>query len=84
MTESVFWAGVLVVLCALSAGADVYQALKMPSMSSRVLQRHKREWRWDKLYVTEENPPKNPPEKIGKVKGLNNGKLNENMYIVLF
>ncbi|XP_059389974.1 cadherin-5 [Carassius carassius] len=67
MTEPVFWAGVLVVLCALSGGADVHQALKMPSMSSRVLQRHKRDWKWDKLYVTEENPPKNPPEKIGKL-----------------
>uniref|UniRef100_A0A8C1F9A4 Cadherin-5 n=1 Tax=Cyprinus carpio carpio TaxID=630221 RepID=A0A8C1F9A4_CYPCA len=67
MTESGFWAGVLVVLCTLSVGADVHQALKMPSMPSRVLQRHKRAWKWDKLYVNEEMPPKNPPEKIGKL-----------------
>ncbi|XP_026123649.1 cadherin-5 [Carassius auratus] len=80
MTEPVFWAGVLVVFCALSAGADVYQALKMPSMSTRVLQRHKREWRWDKLYVTEENPPKNPPEKIGK---LHNTRFNASARYIL-
>ncbi|XP_058639185.1 cadherin-5 [Onychostoma macrolepis] len=67
MTEPGFWAGVLVVLCTLSVGADVNQALKTPSMPSRVLQRHKRDWKWDKLYVNEEMPPKNPPEKIGKL-----------------
>lgn len=83
MTEPGFWAGVLVVLCTLSMGADVHQALKAPSMPSRVLQRQKRAWKWDKLYVNEEMPPKNPPEKIGKVKGLNNDKCSESMYIVL-
>nr|AMR55388.1 cadherin-5 [Schizothorax prenanti] len=67
MTEPGFWAGVLVVLCTLSMGADVHQALKTPSMPSRVLQRQKRAWKWDKLYVNEEMPPKNPPEKIGKL-----------------
>ncbi|XP_016363337.1 cadherin-5-like [Sinocyclocheilus anshuiensis] len=67
MTEPGFWAGVLVVLCTLSMGADVHQALKTPSVPSRVLQRHKRDWKWDKLYVYEEMPPKNPPEKIGKL-----------------
>ncbi|XP_016105250.1 cadherin-5-like isoform X2 [Sinocyclocheilus grahami] len=67
MAEPGFWAGVLVILCTLSMGADVHQALKTPSMPSRVLQRHKRAWKWDKLYVNEEMPPKNPPEKIGKL-----------------
>ncbi|KAK2914027.1 hypothetical protein Q8A67_002426 [Cirrhinus molitorella] len=67
MTEPGFWAGVLVVLCTLSVGADVHQALKTPSMLSKVLQRHKRDWKWDKLYVHEEMPPKHPPEKIGKL-----------------
>ncbi|XP_016088948.1 cadherin-5-like [Sinocyclocheilus grahami] len=67
MTEPGFWAGVLVVLCTLSMGADVHQALKTPSVPSRVLQRHKRDWKWDKLYAYEEMPPKNPPEKIGKL-----------------
>ncbi|XP_043100166.1 cadherin-5 [Puntigrus tetrazona] len=67
MTEPGFWAGVLVVLCTLSMGADVHPALKTSSTPSRVLQRHKRAWKWDKLYVNEEMPPKNPPEKIGKL-----------------
>ncbi|XP_016394466.1 cadherin-5-like [Sinocyclocheilus rhinocerous] len=67
MTEPGFWAGVLVVLCTLGMGADVHQALKTPSVPSRVLQRHKRDWKWDKLYAYEEMPPKNPPEKIGKL-----------------
>ncbi len=48
-------------------------------MPSRVLQRHKRDWKWDKLYVNEEMPPKNPPETIGKVKGLNNYTFYESM-----
>ncbi|KAI2662486.1 Cadherin-5 [Labeo rohita] len=67
MTEPGFWAGVLVILCTLSVGADVHQALKTPSMQSKVLQRHKRDWKWDKLFVNEEMPPKSPPEKIGKL-----------------
>ncbi|XP_073693013.1 cadherin-5 [Garra rufa] len=66
MTEPGFWAGVLVVLCTLSVGADVHQALKTPSMPSKVLQRHKRAWKWDKLYVNEEMPTKSPI-KIGKL-----------------
>ncbi|RXN12486.1 cadherin-5-like protein [Labeo rohita] len=36
-------------------------------MQSKVLQRHKRDWKWDKLFVNEEMPPKSPPEKIGKL-----------------
>ncbi|KAL1271119.1 hypothetical protein QQF64_030135 [Cirrhinus molitorella] len=67
MTEPGFWAGVLVILCTLSVGADVHQALKTQSMLSKVLQRHKRDWKWDKLYVHEEMPLKHPPEKIGKL-----------------
>ncbi|XP_067258180.1 cadherin-5 [Chanodichthys erythropterus] len=67
MTEPGCWAGILVVLCTLSMGADVQKALKKPSMPSTVLQRHKRDWRWDKLYAFEETPPKTPPEKIGKL-----------------
>jgi len=71
MTEPGCWAGILVVLCTLSMGADVQQALKTPSMPSTVLQRHKRDWKWDKLYVHEEAPSYKLPEKIGKVKVLN-------------
>lgn len=71
MTEPGCWAGILVVLCTLSMGADVQKALKKPSMPSIVLQRHKRDWKWDKLYAYEESALKTPPEKIGKVKGLN-------------
>lgn len=67
MTEPVFRAAVLLALCSLSFGADVHQALKTPSTSSAVLQRHKRDWKWDKLYVYEESRPKTPPEKIGKL-----------------
>ncbi|XP_026071241.1 cadherin-5-like isoform X2 [Carassius auratus] len=67
LTEPGFWAGVLVVLCTLSMGADVHQDLKTQSMPSRVLKRHKRDWNWDKLYVSEELPPQNPPGKIGKL-----------------
>uniref|UniRef100_A0A8C1GLT5 Cadherin-5 n=1 Tax=Cyprinus carpio TaxID=7962 RepID=A0A8C1GLT5_CYPCA len=67
MTDPGFWAGVLVIFCTLSMGADVHQTLKTPSMPSRVLQRHKRDWKWDKLFVYEEMLPKNPPEKIGKL-----------------
>ncbi|XP_073715295.1 cadherin-5 [Misgurnus anguillicaudatus] len=64
MTEPGFWAGFLVILCTLSMALDVHQA---PSMHSRVLQRQKREWKWDKLYAFEEMDPKNLPEKIGKL-----------------
>jgi len=71
MTEPGCWAGILVVLCTLSMGADVQQALKTPSMPNTVLQRHKRDWKWDKLYVHEEAPSYKLPEKIGKVKVLN-------------
>ncbi|XP_077085394.1 cadherin-5 [Siphateles boraxobius] len=67
MTEPGCWAGILVVLCTLSMGADVQRALKTPSMPSTVLHRHKRDWKWDKLYVYEETPSKTPPEKIGKL-----------------
>lgn len=74
MTEPGCWAGILLVLCNLSMGADVQQALKTPSMPSTVLHRHKRDWKWDKLYVYEETPSKNPPEKIGK---LENTLFNE-------
>ncbi|XP_059369978.1 cadherin-5-like isoform X3 [Carassius carassius] len=67
LTEPGFWAGVLVVLCTLSMGADVHKALKKPSMPSRVLQRHKRDWKWDTLFVYEEMAPKKPSKKIGKL-----------------
>lgn len=70
MTEPGCWAGIMVMLCTLSMGADVQQALKTPSMPSTVLQRHKRSWRWDKLYVHEETPLEQK-QKIGKVKVLN-------------
>ncbi|XP_067294022.1 cadherin-5 [Pseudorasbora parva] len=80
VTEPGCWAGILVVLCTLSMGADVQQALKTPSMQSRVLQRHKREWKWDKLYVFEEMSPENLPEKIGK---LENTRSSDNSRFVL-
>ncbi|XP_065145374.1 cadherin-5 [Paramisgurnus dabryanus] len=71
MTEPGFWAGFLVILCTLSMALDVHQALKSPSMHGRVLQRQKREWKWDKLYAYEEIDPKNLPEKIGKLENTN-------------
>ncbi|NP_001003983.1 cadherin-5 precursor [Danio rerio] len=67
MTEPVFRVAVLLALCSLSIGVDVHQAQKTPSISSAALQRHKRDWKWDKLYAYEETRPKNPPEKIGKL-----------------
>ncbi|XP_051501240.1 cadherin-5 [Myxocyprinus asiaticus] len=67
VTEPGFWAGFLVILCTLITAVDVHQTLKPTSMNNKVLQRHKREWKWDKLYVYEETAPKNPPEKIGKL-----------------
>ncbi|XP_052008091.1 cadherin-5 [Xyrauchen texanus] len=74
MTEPGFWAGFLVILCTLSTAVDVHQALKPTSMNSKVIQRHKREWKWDKLYLYEETFPKTPLEKIGK---LDNTLYNE-------
>lgn len=67
MTEPCFWAGFLVILCTLSMALDVQQALKLTSKYSGVLQRHKRAWKWDKLYVYEETAPHPSGEKIGKL-----------------
>ncbi|XP_073722623.1 cadherin-5-like [Misgurnus anguillicaudatus] len=66
-----FWAGFLLILC---TSMDVNQALKHPSMHGRVLQRQKREFKWDKLYVFEEMDPKILPEKIGKLENTLYGK----------
>ncbi|TRY59769.1 hypothetical protein DNTS_027176 [Danionella cerebrum] len=67
MMEPFFWSAVLLVFCSLGAAADVHQVQKTPSISSKLLQRQKRDWKWDKLYVYEELPEKNLPEKIGKL-----------------
>ncbi|XP_051993183.1 cadherin-5-like [Xyrauchen texanus] len=67
MTEPGVLAGFLVILCTLSPVVNSHQALKPPSLYNTVLQRQKREWKWDKLYVYEESDPKTPPESIGKL-----------------
>lgn len=82
MTEPCFWAGFLVILCTLSMALDVHQALNILSTQSGVLQRHKRAWKWDKLYVYEETAPHPSGEKIGKVNGPNYDKLNKEYSIV--
>nr|XP_055033075.1 cadherin-11-like [Misgurnus anguillicaudatus] len=66
-----FWAGFLLILC---TSMDLNQALKHPSMHGRVLQRQKRAFKWDKLYVFEEMDPKILPEKIGKLENTLYGK----------
>ncbi|XP_051562731.1 cadherin-5-like [Myxocyprinus asiaticus] len=67
MTEPGFLVGFLVILCTLSTVVNAHQAPNPPSLYKTVLQRQKREWKWDKLYVYEESPPKTPPEPIGKL-----------------
>lgn len=77
MTKPCFWAGILVILCNLNMALDAHHALRLPSTQSGVLQRHKREWKWDKLYVFEETAPQPLGEKIGKVNGPNYDNLKK-------
>ncbi|XP_056599536.1 cadherin-5 [Triplophysa dalaica] len=67
MTKPCFWAGILVILCNLNMALDARHTLRLTSTQSGVLQRHKREWKWDKLYVFEETAPQPLGEKIGKL-----------------
>lgn len=77
MTEPCFWAGFLVIICTLSMALDVQKAIKLPSTYSGVLHRHKRAWKWDKLYVYEETTPPPSGEKIGKVNSPKYDQLKE-------